>query len=496
MRPTRFFTATNKKLNSKAIKVDILFNNTRITLSENALSQSALNWIRTINAQKGTKEGCASGDCGACTILVGERCIDAKENIDTVHYYSANACLLPMQSLIGKHLVSIEYLSNQGLHPVQQAMIDCHGSQCGFCTPGFIMSLLALYLNHATFPGRDAVNHALSGNLCRCTGYQPIIEAAEKAFAMERVDHFNTEWIINQLTSMNETTHEDSPLAELSPLTLDAFFEASKKHPEACIYSGATDEYLEVTQGLKTSKTRIYLGNIESIRGTKVTDDYLIIGSTTPYKDFLPIFKEFYPAAIEVFERIGSTQIRNLGTLGGSLGNASPIGDPLPFLLAVDAIIDVQSANSTRKIPITEFFHGFKQTALTPDEIITQIHIPLPQNNQRLFFYKLSQRYEDDISTISVAMNIAIESQTITDVRIAFGGMAPTPRRAVLSETALINQPATIASFQQAVTSLSDEFSPITDVRASADYRLQMAQNLLLRAAHELQGDTVRIHYA
>ncbi len=474
-----------------------LFNHEVIQTSDHALNTSALDWLRTTKGRTGTKEGCASGDCGACTVLIGS--LQGRQ----VTYRSANACLLPMNALGGKHLLTIEALNQQDdLHPVQQAMLDCHGTQCGFCTPGFIMSLYALYLNHTTYPGRDTVLEALSGNLCRCTGYRPILDAAKKAFSYPRLAHHTPSDVTAELQKLTseETTYLPQQ-ANFSPTTLATFFDVLEKQPDARIFSGATDFYLEATQQLTTPKQTIYLGNIHELTQLEATGNNIEIGAAVSYSAFLPLLLAHYPEASEVFSRLGSEQIRNQGTLGGSLGNASPIGDPAPFLLAVNASLRLASKKGNRLISIRDFFKGYKTTVLDAGEIIQSIIIPPKPKNTELFFYKLSKRYEDDISAVCMALLITISNGRIKNVSTGFGGMAATPKSAPHLEAALTGRTLTEETVLQAVKTLDNDFTPMSDSRASQQYRQQAAKNLVMRAFYAssestLSGAAVRIHHA
>lgn len=465
--------------------MQMIVNQTLLTLAQEALKLSTIDWLRTKRQQKATKEGCGSGDCGACTVIVGEL------TEATVSYYTANACLLPIQSLEGKALVTLEGVNalSDALHPAQQALVDCHGTQCGFCTPGFVMSLVALYLNHDEYPGREVTLEALSGNLCRCTGYQPILEAAEQMFSYPKAKWPDLTETLTQLTAADEQV-------ELNPKTLEDYFEVQAKYPDALIAAGATDVGVAFTQALKEAPQRLFIGQINELTIIEETDDELTIGAAVPFSRCLPPLLSHYPEARELFSRLGSMQIRNLGTFGGSLGNASPIGDPLPFLLAVDATINLASTDGSRNVKATDFFLGFKQTALKAREIIQSVNIPLPDKHDRYFFYKLSQRYEDDISTLCMALKLRLIDEIITDVSVAFGGMAAIPKRATSVESALLDSLFSFKTIEQAAGFINNDFTPLTDVRSSSKYRLQAAKNLLLRAYYETQDCAVRIHHA
>ena len=466
-----------------------IVNNALTTVKSNALKLSALEWLREQSHQKGTKEGCASGDCGACTVILGEQ-ID-----DKVIYRTANACLVPMSSLANKQLLTIESLKHfDHQHPVQRAMVECHGSQCGFCTPGFIMSLYALYLNYEKYPGREAVIHALSGNLCRCTGYQPILEAAEKMYQLPKAIQPCALEIFAQLPE--KTTTVDLEQTDFVPTSLDSLFSIWQKHPHARIFAGATDYFLEYTQQLKTASQSIYLGQIEALKSVKETESFIEIGAAASFSDCLPTLLKHYPEATELFYRLGSTAIRNQGTFGGSLGNASPIGDPAPFLIAIKAKLKLTSQQGSRIIGMEDFFLAYKKTCLQPQELIHSILIPYRQTQTFYAFYKISKRYEDDISTLCMGLVIEHDNEVISRARVTFGGMAAVPQHSHQVASALKEAPFTEASFIKASDLISTDFSPLDDARASKQYRLLAAKNLIMRAFYARSGQVVRIQHA
>ncbi|WP_026052748.1 xanthine dehydrogenase small subunit [Gayadomonas joobiniege] len=476
--------------------ISFALNNEWVNIKNLAPNLSILDWLRTKNGKCGTKEGCASGDCGACTVLIG------KYQNGQWKYQHINACLMLVASLDGKHLITIEGVSEQvktqggELHPVQQAMIECHGSQCGFCTPGFIMSLMALYLNHKSYPGKNKVIQYLGGNLCRCTGYQPILMAAEQSFTYPRQE-LNIESIQQKLALYIKQKTENAEI-ELSdgetgrffmPNHLTTLLQLKVQYPKAKLFAGGTDLSLEFTQALKQPETIIGIADVDELRHTQFDSSGIFIGAGVPYADFMEAFCQYYPEAHELFERLGSAQIRHSGTLGGSIGNASPIGDPAPLLIALNCEIELTSLRGKRRLLLESFFIDYKKTKLQTDEVITGFYLPPRANNLKLACYKVSKRIEDDISTVCMVLAYQTnQQQTIINARCAFGGMAAIPKRAFHAEQRLIQQPASLTTFQQAGEQITNDFTPLSDVRASDSYRLSVANNLFTRAWYELEG--------
>lgn len=431
-----------------------------------------LDWLRDQQQMKGTKEGCASGDCGACTLL-----LITEDTQGQPEYLAINACITLLVQLHNKSLVTVEYLSRSGqLHPVQQGLVQAHASQCGFCTPGIVMSLYALYLRTPQ-PNRDQVLDALSGNLCRCTGYRPILES---------VQH----WTPSDLPLPAGLNQKEQPPSEQD----DCFWPTSEKdlqqqlkqHPEARLLAGGTDLTLEVTQQLKDLTPLILLNGVQTLQQGSVQEDQLHLGAGLTYSQAEPLLARYFPAFYALMERLASRQIRNQGTLGGNLCNASPIGDTPPVFLALDAQVILASAAGERQLPITDFFTGYKQTALQAGEYLQKIRVPLLKEGQQLQVYKVSKRHEDDISAVLAAFWLDTDGETIHAARLGFGGMAAVPARALKTEQALVGQPLNEATFKQAAACLAEDFSPLSDVRASAGYRLQLAKNLLVKWGQEV----------
>ena len=460
--------------------------------TEHALDPNVtvLNYLREHVGKTGTKEGCASGDCGACTVVVGE--LDG----DRVRYRTLNSCLTFVSSLHGKQLITVEDLKHQGkLHSVQQAMVDCHGSQCGFCTPGFIMSLFALQKNSSGFD-KGATLEALAGNLCRCTGYRPIIDAAEQACCQKQPDQFDA-FEADTVTRLKAIAPRET--AELNsgdkrclvPLTVADLADLYTANPEARLLAGGTDLALEVTQFHRELPVMIYVGHIEDMKRIEVTDSAIEIGAAAALSDCYEALSREYPDFGELLHRFASLQIRNQGTLGGNIGNASPIGDAPPLLIALGAQIALRQGNTRRILPLQDYFLDYKVTARQEAEFIEKIIVPRKQANQAFRAYKVSKRLDDDISAVCAAFNLTIVDGVVTDARIAFGGMAAIPKRASACEAALVGSAWYPGVIERACDALGEDFTPLSDFRASKEYRLLTAQNLLRKFFLEQQSPEI-----
>ena len=460
---------------------------------------SALDYIRDTLGLTGTKEGCASGDCGACTVVTGEL------HRGEMRYRAINSCITPLGNLHGLQLITVEDLQQgQALHPAQQAMVDEHGSQCGFCTPGFVMSMFAHLKTHDS-PQRDEILESLGGNLCRCTGYRPIIDAAVQMYESGGIDSFSDQQA-QTLADLKRIAGSAEPIElqgsgrrYLAPRSLDSLATALLEYPEARLVAGATDLALEITQGLKEIDTLIYTGQVPELLECSDEGDDLRFGAAVSFSDCKNLLLTHWPDLAELLERLGSLQIRNQGTLGGNVANASPIGDMPPALLALNASLVLRRGDVSRVISVAEFYISYKVTALQAGEFIEQILIPKPADTDWFQTYKISKRLEDDISAVCGAFNLRIEEGRVSSAAIAFGGMAEIPRRASQCELALVGQPWQQDTIDSAMAALEQDFSPIDDFRASAAYRMQVAQNLLQRLfiAHTGKTSQLRVtHYA
>jgi xanthine dehydrogenase small subunit len=455
---------------------------------------TVLQWLRGGERRCGTKEGCAEGDCGACTVVLGEL-----DGGDAVRLRAVNACLLFLPALDGKALFTVESLRGPaGLHPVQQALVECHGSQCGFCTPGFVMSMFALWESEREAPSRRRIDDVLAGNLCRCTGYRPIVDAVRRAYALAEPDGAARAGLSQALRAIArdgglELAHGGRRY--LAPRTLDALAELVERNPGALLVAGGTDVGLWVTKEHRDLDLVVSVSGVPELREIVESETHLEVGAAVTYADVHARLATLHPDLGELVRRIGSTQIRNVGTLGGNLANASPVGDTPPALLALDATVVLRRGAERRELPLDAFFLGYRKTALRPGELLEKIRIPRPAPDRLFRVYKVSKRFDQDIAAVCGAFSVSLESGRVRDARVAFGGMAAIPTRARGAEAALTGRPFTEATVDAAVAALEADLAPISDMRASAAYRRLVAGNLLRKFHLETGGASRRIGF-
>jgi xanthine dehydrogenase small subunit len=455
-----------------------------------APTKSVLNFLREDLRRKGTKEGCAEGDCGACTVVLGE--LDGND----VRLRTVNACIQFVPTLDGKALFTVEDLRRRDgcLHPVQQAMVDCHGSQCGFCTPGFVMSLWNVYNEHVaagTQPTESELRTELTGNLCRCTGYRPILEAGRRMFDGTPVT-FERAPLAARLRALRRAdtlVYESGSQRFFAPRTLAELVRLRSAHPQATILAGCTDIGLWVNKQLRELPEIIYIGEVAELKQLAEQGAALRIGAGVSLTDAYAALCARYPQVKEMWERFASVPIRNAGTLGGNVANGSPIGDSMPWLIALGTRVILHGAAGRRTLPLEDLYVDYMKKSMQPDEIVEAIEVPLPTPALRFRTYKLSKRYDSDISAVSAAFALNVDGDRIASARVAFGGMAAIPRRAPLAERALAGQPWTEATVRAAMAALAEDYAPIDDMRATASYRMKTAQRLLYRFFLETRRD-------
>jgi len=443
---------------------------------------TVLDWLRTQARRPGCKEGCNEGDCGACTIVV------ARPEAGRLRYRSVNACIQFLGALDGCQLLTVEDLQAPGgaLHPVQQAMVEQHGSQCGFCTPGFIMSLFAMAKCEPEAPSDEKLDDILAGNLCRCTGYAPIARAARQIYDSERGDRFD-EHEAETVARLSALHDEETIRIEhqgrlfIAPACADELAAVLVQHPAATILAGSTDVGLWVTKQMKRLDTIVWTGRVRELRDIRDSADGLEIGAAVTYAEAVERLAALYPDFGELVRRLGSAQIQNVGTIGGNIANGSPIGDSSPALMATGAVVHLRRGHERRTTLLEDFFLGYGRQDRGPGEFIERIFVPRPAPGSRYRAYKVSKRFDQDISAVMGAFLLRLEGERIAEIKIAFGGMAAIPQRARLTENILRGQIWNEASVQNAQQALEADFQPISDLRASGRYRMRVAKNLLMR---------------
>ena len=466
-------------------KINFVWENKICSASNPDPNETILNYVRLKLKKTGTKEGCAEGGCGACTVVLGE----LKNN--NIIYKAINSCITFVPSLEGKELILVEDLvsKNGSLHPVQDAMIKYHGSQCGFCTPGFVMSLFAMYKNFSSYNSEN-IKDSISGNLCRCTGYRPIIDAAKSLNNVSRSDEFykNKKKTLNLLKKirMENLSLKNGNKKYFSPKSINELQKIIKKNPNPIFLSGATDLSLIVTKERKEINNIISLNSIKELKFIKERNSNIEVGAATSLIEFELFIKKYYPDFNSILKRYGSVQIRNLATMAGNIATASPIGDTLPLLLSLDAKLVLQKKSNKTVLPLKNFFISYRKTRLKKGQFIHSIIIPILKKN--IFkAYKISKRIDDDISSVCASFNLEIINKKIKNVKIAYGGMAPIPKRATNCEKILINSIFSEEIFKKAEKKLEKDFAPIDDMRASKGYRMEIAKNLLTKCFIEIK---------
>jgi xanthine dehydrogenase small subunit len=454
-----------------------------------APTQTILQHLREDLHCTGTKEGCAEGDCGACTVVIGSL-HDGQLELKAV-----NSCIQLTPTLDGKALFSVEDLQQPdgALHPVQQAMVECHGSQCGFCTPGFVMSLWSMYLKQdGERPRRCQVNDALSGNLCRCTGYRPIIDAAMRMVELPAVA-FDRAAVAAQLAPLQRAalaTYSAAGQQFHAPRTVEELVSLRAAYPAATLLAGSTDIGLWVTKQMRDLGDIIYLGHVEALKRISQADGMLEIGAGVTLEDAYKALAAHYPAELtEMWQRFASLPIRNAGTLGGNVANGSPIGDSMPWLIALGSEVVLRSAAGQRVLPLEQLYLAYQRKDMQPGEFVQSLRVPLPRSGVQFRTYKLAKRFDQDISAVCAAFAMRFEDGVVMEARVAFGGMAATPKRATATEQLLLGKPWTDATVAAAMAMMAQDYAPLSDMRASSDYRMKAAQNLLRRFWFETRQD-------
>jgi len=448
--------------------ISFMLNHTPVTLTNAPPTTTLLDWLREKRGLCGTKEGCNEGDCGACTVMVS----------DTDGSKPLNACILLMPQINGKHVTTVEGLaSGDGkLHPVQQAMVTHHGSQCGFCTPGFVMSMATAHLN-----GETDHDTALAGNLCRCTGYAPIIRAAKAAQNAPVPAH---------LKSL--PLPQASPQESFQPQNADALAALYTAHPDATLIAGATDVGLWITKQMRALDKVIFLNACADLRGITHNAEGWHIGAMTTIAQVERSLAPHFPGLGRMLRRYGSAQVRAAATLGGNIANGSPIGDGSPAMIALGATLHLRCGEARRTMPLEDFFLSYGKQDRRAGEFVEAISIPAQADT--LHCYKLSKRFDQDISAVCGCLNLPVLDGKFHGTRLAFGGMAGTPARASKAEAALNGQSVSRATIDAAIAALAHDFAPLSDMRASASYRMKAAQNMLLRAYLDITGTQTDLH--
>ena len=472
-----------------------ILNDQDVVLDEISATRTLLDYLRLDRRMTGSKEGCAEGDCGACSVLVG------RLRVGELRYEAINGCITFVGSLDATHVVTVEHLgaANGPLHPVQQAMVDHHGSQCGFCTPGIVMSLYGMWMQNAD-PSVNDIEVALQGNLCRCTGYAPIIKAGRSISAYGKV-------VADPLVAERQTIKarlealKDGKRVELGegknrviiPASADDLAEVYVANPTGTLVAGATDVGLWVTKFMRDIGPMIYIADVADLHGIGEIDGALQIGAAVTYTEAQAAITARYPQLAEFWSRIGGQQVRNAGTIGANIANGSPIGDTPPPLIALGASIVLRKGDTRREVKLEDFFIAYGKQDRQPGEFVESVVIPAVPEGAHFAAYKISKRKDEDISSVCAAFRLKVEGGEVASAIIAYGGMAATPKRARAVEAALVGKPWTSATVEAALAAYAKDYQPLTDMRASAEYRMLAAQNLLRRFFLETAGNAERL---
>ena len=461
----------------------------RIDLSDIDPRTTLLDWLRLSERSTGTKEGCAEGDCGACTVVL------AREREGRLVFDPVNACILLIGQADGAEIITIEDLAEgEALHPVQQAMVDRHGSQCGFCTPGIVMSLFALAHETDGSLERAEINDALAGNLCRCTGYKPIVQAARDACTGPMADRFSaraTEMLsaLMKFRALEDVFVGDEQSFFAAPASEATLAHLLKTYPDATIVAGATDVGLWITKALMPLSRIIWLGRVRALSAIEETEDSVSFGAAVTHRAALPVLSKLDPDLAELGRRFASRQVRASGTVVGNIANGSPIGDWPPAFIALGATLELRAGFASRTVALEDFFLEYRKQDRQPSDYLRRVTLKKPGPNDHIRVFKVSKRRDEDISSVLGAFRITLEDGVITEARIAYGGMAGTPKRARAVERMIIGKPiADIATWRAGAEAMGQDFTPLSDHRASAEYRMRVARNLVIKALAEIAG--------